>query len=139
MTSIVPQPAPRRLLPPLELEVMKSLWEMENATVGQTQAHLRATRLLAYTTVLTLLDRLAKKGAVRREKQGRGYVYSPVLTRDDALVVALDRLMHDFFEDFPGTAARLFGESPTDCRRPLGNATDRLGAALVLGFKSSRI
>ena len=100
MTSTVPQPAPRRL-PPLELEVMKSLWEMENATVGQTQAHMRATRLLAYTTVLTLLDRLTKKGAVRREKRGRGYVYSPVLTRDDALVVALDRLVHDFFEDSP--------------------------------------
>ncbi len=101
MTSPVPQPAPRRLLPPLELEVMKSLWEIEKATVGQTQAHLRPMRLLAYTTVLTLLDRLAKKGAVRREKQGRGYVYSPVLTRDDALDLALDRLVHDFFEDSP--------------------------------------
>ena len=101
MTSTVPEPAPRRLLPPLELEVMKSLWEMENATVGQTQTHMRMTRSLAYTTVLTLLDRLAKKGAVRREKRGRSYVYSPVLTRDDALDIALDRLVHDFFEDSP--------------------------------------
>ena len=101
MTSAVSQPAPRRLLPPLELEVMKSLWEMENATVGQTQTHMRMTRSLAYTTVLTLLDRLAKKGAVRREKRGRSYLYSPVLTRDDALDVALDRLVHDFFEDSP--------------------------------------
>ena len=101
MTSTVPEPAPRRLLPPLELEVMKSLWDMENATVGQTQTHMRMTRPLAYTTVLTLLDRLAKKGAVRREKRGRSYVYSPVLTRDDALDIALDRLVHDFFEDSP--------------------------------------
>ncbi len=101
MTSTVPEPAPRRLLPPLELEVMKSLWDMENATVGQTQTHMRMTRSLAYTTVLTLLDRLAKKGAVRREKRGRSYVYSPVLTRDDALDIALDRLVHDFFEDSP--------------------------------------
>ena len=101
MTSTVPEPAPQRRLPPLELEVMKSLWEMENATVGQTQTHMRMTRLLAYTTVLTLLDRLTKKGAVRREKRGRSYVYSPVLTRDAALDVALDRLMHDFFKDSP--------------------------------------
>ena len=101
MTSTVPEPAPRRRLPPLELEVMKSLWEIENATVGQTQTHMRMTRPLAYTTVLTLLDRLAKKGAVQREKRGRSYVYSPVLTRDDALDVALDRLVHDFFEDSP--------------------------------------
>ena len=101
MTSTVSQPAPRRRLPSLELEVMKSLWEMENATVGQTQAHMRMMRSLAYTTVLTLLDRLTKKGAVRREKRGRSYVYSPVLTRDDALDVALDRLVHDFFEDSP--------------------------------------
>ena len=101
MTSTVPQPAPRRRLPPLELEVMKSLWEMENATVGQTQTHMRMTRLLAYTTVMTLLDRLTKKGAVRREKQGRSYLYSPVLARHDALDVAVDRLVHDFFEDSP--------------------------------------
>ncbi len=101
MTSTVPEPALRRRLPPLELEVMKSLWEIENATVGQTQTHMRMTRSLAYTTVLTLLDRLAKKGAVRREKRGRSYLYSPVLTRDDALDVALDRLVHDFFEDSP--------------------------------------
>lgn len=99
--STTSQSALRRLLPPLELEVMKSLWEMKNATVGQTRTHMSMKRSLAYTTVLTLLDRLAKKGAVRREKQGRSYVYSPVLARGDALNVALDRLVHDFFEDSP--------------------------------------
>lgn len=95
-----PQPElvkPERLLPPLELEVMKVLWVLGQATVGQVQLEMRPTRPLAYTTVMTLLDRLARKGAVTRRKQGRGYLYEVALSRQVALERALDRFVHDFF------------------------------------------
>ena len=39
-------------------------------------------RPLAYTTVLTLLDRLARRGAVSRRKEGRGFRYQPTVARD---------------------------------------------------------
>ena len=92
---------PERLLPALELEVMKVLWQLGTATVGQVQIELRRRRPFAYTTIMTVLDRLAKKGAVSRQKQGRGYLYTPVLSRDAALRQAVERVMRDFFDGSP--------------------------------------
>ncbi len=99
MNTPAPGSKPEKLLPPLELEAMKSLWALEEGTVSQVRQRMRPRRPLAYTTVMTLLDRLAKKGAVSRGKQSRSYVYKPVLRRQDALELALDRLVHDFFND----------------------------------------
>ncbi len=89
------------MLPELELEVMKILWRMRSATVGDVHEDMAPRRPLAYTTVMTVLDRLARKGAVTRFKQGRGYVYQPQLTEEYARNIAVDRLLSDFFRDSP--------------------------------------
>lgn len=89
-----------RLPPALELEALKVLWADERElTVAKVQEAMKPQRKLAYTTVLTLLERLFRKGLVTRRKQGRGYAYRPVLEKDAALDIALDRLVHDFFGD----------------------------------------
>ena len=93
-----PQKA-QKLLPALEMEVMKVLWNLGEGTVGKVQKELYNDRPLAYTTVMTMLDRLTRKGVVTREKQGRSYRYTPVMHKGDALQLALDRLLHDFFGD----------------------------------------
>ena len=90
-----------RPLPELELEVMKILWSLDDATVGDVQDELKPTRPLAYTTVMTVLDRLTRKRAVTRRKRGRGYVYRPALSRDVARELALERLLNDYFADSP--------------------------------------
>jgi predicted transcriptional regulator len=90
-----------RPLPELELEVMKILWSLEDGTVGDVQDRLRPTRPLAYTTVMTVLDRLTRKRAVTRRKRGRGYVYRPALSREVARELALERLLNDYFSDSP--------------------------------------
>ncbi len=90
---------PRKLLPALEMEVMKALWMLGTGTVSQVQERMRRDKPLAYTTVMTMLDRLTKKGVVTRAKSGRSYCYTPLLHKDDALRLALDRLVHDFFGD----------------------------------------
>ena len=87
-----------RLPPALELEAMKVLWASEKElTVAQVQEAMQPYRPLAYTTVLTLLERLYRRGQVSRQKRGRGFAYRPVLDRDAALDLALARLVHDFF------------------------------------------
>jgi predicted transcriptional regulator len=87
-----------RLPPALELEVLKVLWAgEEERTVAAVQEAMKPYRPLAYTTVLTLLERLYRKGQVTRRKQGRGYAYRPLLERDTALDLALERLTKDFF------------------------------------------
>ena len=59
---------------------------------------LTANRNLAYTTVMTVLDRLARKGGVARRKAGRSFVYAPVLSKDGLRRLAVRDLVDSFFE-----------------------------------------
>lgn len=79
----------------LERRVMDELWQSgEPRSVRDVHAALTQDRELAYTTVMTVLDRLAKKGFVRRSSSGRAYLYSPVQSREamiaDVMHEALD-------------------------------------------------
>ncbi|SRR5258708_3774466 len=68
-------------LGPLEAEVMALLWRANSAlTVRQAAERLNATRTaeLAYTTVMTVLTRLADKGVLARSRVGRSFAYTPV-------------------------------------------------------------
>jgi predicted transcriptional regulator/4-amino-4-deoxy-L-arabinose transferase-like glycosyltransferase len=67
------------LFGPLESRVLDAVWERGRATVADVQAEFRP---LAYTTLMTTLDRLYKKGALGRSKEGRAYVYSVAGSRD---------------------------------------------------------
>jgi predicted transcriptional regulator len=78
----------------LEQAVMDVLWSRdEPATVREVLAAL-AERGLAYTTVMTVLDRLARKGVVRRELDGRAWRYVPAASREafvaELMLQALD-------------------------------------------------
>lgn len=78
----------------LEREVMTHLWEAaEPLTVRQVHELLSRDRDLAYTTVMTVLDRLAKKGVVTQQRAGRAYRYAPAQTREEmTAAVMLDAL-----------------------------------------------
>ncbi|MGB6198308.1 MAG: BlaI/MecI/CopY family transcriptional regulator, partial [Candidatus Acidiferrales bacterium] len=71
-------------LAPLELDCMNALWSVSEGTVRQIQQLMVATRPRAYTTIMTILDRLAQKGVVARQKTGRAYIYRPNLTAEQA-------------------------------------------------------
>jgi len=71
-----PQP-----LGPLEVTVMEILWTHGENNVRDVVD--RLSRPLAYTTVMTTLDRLYKKGLLARRKAERAFFYSPVLTRTE--------------------------------------------------------
>ena len=87
----------RRDLPELELECMKVLWDNGPLTVRDIREGLLPRRALAYTTVLTVLDRLARKGIVSRRKWGRAHVYDAVYTQAAAREAALARLLEHYF------------------------------------------
>jgi BlaI family transcriptional regulator, penicillinase repressor len=84
-------------LTPLELEIMKVLWEVGPAAVQTVQEHLAPDRKLAYNTVQTMLNVLHRKGKVRRELQGRAYVYEPVVSRAQAAGQAVGDLVSRMF------------------------------------------
>lgn len=64
-----------------EREVLEVLWAAGSATVQQVANGLKTA--LAYTTVMTTLDRLYKKGLLQRKKHDRAFVYQPALSKSD--------------------------------------------------------
>lgn len=92
---------PRPLPPPLELECLKSLWRLGEASVRQVQGDLAPGKRLAYTTVMTLLERLVRKGGAARRKQGRMFLYSPILARDAVRSLAVKDLVDSLFDGSP--------------------------------------
>lgn len=84
--------------PPLELECLKVLWKLGEGSVKDVRHGLTANRNLAYTTVMTVLDRLARKGGVARRKVGRSFLYAPVLSQDGLRRLAVRDLVDSFFQ-----------------------------------------
>ena len=80
-----------------ELPLMQVLWEKRRATVGDVVASLSADPPPAYSTVLTTLRILEVKGYVRHTKEGRAFVYEPVVVQEEASRKALDTLVNRFF------------------------------------------
>ncbi len=92
------RPGPvREIPPPLELECLKTLWVLGEASVAQVREAMLPRRSLAYTTVMTVLDRLARKGAAGRRKSGRAFLYAPVLSREALRRLAVDELVASLF------------------------------------------
>lgn len=82
----------------LEAEVMNVCWEKGQATVHEVRDALQPRRDLAYTTVMTVMTRLVEKGMLRRRKEGRAYVYTPVHRREDVAGSLLRSLVDRFYK-----------------------------------------
>ena len=99
-------------LAPLELDCMNALWPCEEATVREIREALRPTRPRAYTTIMTILDRLAQKGIVQRRKRGRAWVYRANVSADQARAHAVSQVVEGFFGGSAGAlATHLTGQS----------------------------
>jgi BlaI family penicillinase repressor len=97
----------KRKLPamsPAETEILRLVWQIEEATVQKVCDQLPPRRNIAYKTVQTLLRRLEDKGYLRHKIKGKAYVFYPAVKREDVV----KRTVVDFLD-------RLFGGDP----RPL--------------------
>jgi predicted transcriptional regulator len=79
---------PRNRLGDLERAVMELLWTSDSShphgvTVREVHDQIGLERGLAYTTLMTVLDRMAKKGLVDRERDGRAWRYTAASSRDE--------------------------------------------------------
>ena len=99
-------PRRRRAKPPpplheLESEVMDEVWRRDEVSVREVlEALNRKRKKRAYTTIMTIMTRLDEKGLLRRKRQGRRDIYTPVMSRDaylDARARAeVDALVSEF-------------------------------------------
>jgi predicted transcriptional regulator len=93
--------ASKTQLGPLEQELLQKLWDCQSATVrelldgGQMQ--------LAYTTVMTTLDRLYKKDLLDRVAEGRAFRYSPRYSKEDLQMRAAGEAIRDLLRSDPSS------------------------------------
>ena len=75
---------------------MQIVWEHGRGSVRDVHEVLRAERPIAYTTVMTVLVRLAEKRLLHQEgNRGVGYLYTPVLTKDELITMAVQEILAD--------------------------------------------
>src|SRR4051794_34899552 len=90
---------------------MDVLWDLpdgDSITVRDVHARLVSERDLAYTTVMTVMDRLARKDLVRQERAGRAYRYSALATRAELTADLMHNTLEDFSEADRGSALVAF-------------------------------
>ena len=83
---------------PLETQLLELLWDAGESSVNSVLD--RIDNRLAYTTVMTTLDRLYKKGILKRRKQDRAYLYTHRYTREEWI----RRSTHDFVDGLMSNA-----------------------------------
>ncbi len=84
-----------------EMEVLHHVWDLGEATVSDVRERILEDRDVAYTTIMTVLKKLAEKGYLDYHKEGRSYVYQPAQEPNEVQHSLLQRLMDKVFEGSP--------------------------------------
>lgn len=90
----------RKVFGDLEADIMELVWRRGPVTVGDVWQVLRKERDLAYTTVKTVMGRLADKGYLKRRMKDRAYTYEPTMERDEFLRSVSEEVLEGLFVDF---------------------------------------
>jgi len=85
------------MLTPLELDIMKAVWQQPPITVKDVQVAIRPHRQLAYTTVMTIMHRLHQKGFLTRKLKARAHLYEPAVGYTEVRDAEVGRLINNFF------------------------------------------
>ena len=90
-------------IPDSELDVLRVLWDRQQATVREVLETLRAAgREWSYATVATLLDRLETKGVVTSDRSELAFVYKPAITPQEVQQKRLKNLVEKLYQGEPG-------------------------------------
>jgi predicted transcriptional regulator len=120
----------REVPPPLELECLCALWSLGEGNVQSVREILIAKKPLAYTTVMTMLERLTRKQVLARRKVGRSFVYSPMVSRETVRHNAVRDLIESLFDGNKGSLAAFLNGSAQPA--PIGaDEPESLDAALL--------
>jgi BlaI family transcriptional regulator, penicillinase repressor len=89
----------------LQRTVIEVVWELGEASVHQVRKQLALKKKLAYTTVLTTMQKLEKAGWLRHRNEGKTYIYIPTRTREEAGARSVRKFMERMFD---GNALLMF-------------------------------
>lgn len=90
----------RQALGDLEADIMEQCWKNSPTSVRDVHQTLAKNRSIAYTTVMTVMSRLAEKGLLRREQHGRAYLYVPACSREEFCSETISTVMQGLLGEF---------------------------------------
>lgn len=102
-----------RILGELEEAVMEVLWST-SAPLSVKEVQNRLERDLAYTTIMTILDRLFRKRLAEREKEGQAFLYTPAFTRIEFQQRLMAGLMGDMLPEAGAALLSTFVDLATE-------------------------
>jgi predicted transcriptional regulator len=124
---------PRANLGDLERSVMETLWDAGDGWLTVREVHdvLARDRDIAYTTVMTVLDRMTRKQLVEREREGRAWKYRPTQSRGAMTAEVMRQALGEFAEednqrDRQAALVAFVGEASDADRRALRDALAEL-------------
>jgi predicted transcriptional regulator len=82
----------------LQRAVIEVVWELGEASVHQVRKRLSSKKKLAYTTILTAMQKLEKAGWLRHRTKGKSYIYLPTRTREEAGASSVHKFMERMFD-----------------------------------------
>ncbi len=115
-----------------EMEVLHHVWDLGEATVADVRERILEDRDVAYTTIMTVMKKLAEKGYLTYHKEGRSYVYAPAQQPDEVQHSLLQRLMKKVFHGSPSALVQTLVQRENlsdDERRKIKNIIDALEAS----------
>ena len=77
--------------------MMEILWPLGEGSVKEIWRRLDPQRRLAYTTVMTVMVKMRRKGFLTQRKKGKAYFYSPAIEREAALTAVVDDVADSYF------------------------------------------
>ena len=89
------------VLTPQEIKIMKVVWENGNATAKLVFENFYKKRQISYTTIMTMMRILEKKGVLAHSIRGRAYLYRPLISRRQAIRNQIHDLLGKYFDDEP--------------------------------------
>lgn len=98
----------RKVLGDLEADVMQIIWQEEKSTVRDVYEKLRLQREIAYTTVMTIMSRLAEKKLLEKEQVGNAYVYKPTVSEQEFARKVVSEVLDGLLEEFAEPAISHF-------------------------------
>jgi predicted transcriptional regulator len=99
------RPGIRKVLGALEADIMEFVWELPPGrpiAVREVFEYLYRSRRIAYTTVMSTMSRLARKGLLRVEKANQAYLYYPKLSQEEFVSGFVRRILEDLLVSFSG-------------------------------------
>lgn len=97
-----------RVLGDIEKSVMDVIWNKDESTGREIFEEVEKEKNLAFTTVLTVMDRLMKKGLIKRMKKGKLFVYTASMSKDDFVRQVSQEVLQGIFDISSSSAASSF-------------------------------